>query len=93
MPPASPYKEYRIFLQTATGSYIIATSNTVNDLVLLSKMWLERTSAGMYLPPEAKGMLILQKLDPVTGAYQGQEQIEFERKDDIIGQLRKLGGR
>ena len=93
MPPAQKYKRYRILVTTPTGQYIVATSNTVNDLVDLTKSWFLNTSEGIYLPDNTYGLIILQQLDPVTGAYRNSEQIGYEGKDTIINQLRKLGGR
>lgn len=87
------YKKYRIFLNTPGGNFIVAASNTVNDLVDLTRAWLTTTTAGQYLPENVKGYLILQMLDEVTGAYMGGEKVPFEDKDDIITQLRIIGGR
>lgn len=92
MGPAG-YKRYRIYLNTAAGGYIVATSNTVNDLVGLTKQWLEQTSAGYYMPEETSGTIVLQQLDKKTGAYVAEERIPFRDKTEIIGNLRKLGGR
>lgn len=87
------YKQYRIYLNTPTAGYIIAASNTVNDLVNLSKYWLTNTNAGLQLPSNVSGILTLQQLDPATGAYVTSERAEYKSKKDIITQLRKLGGR
>jgi len=87
------YKKYRVFINTPTGGYNAAASNTVNNLVELIKYWLERTSAGVYLPPDVKGTVTLQMLDETTGAYKKQESLAFEDKGDIITKVRKLGAR
>lgn len=87
------YKKYRIYLTGPTGSYFVATSDTVNNLVDLTKYWLERTSAGSYLPDEAKGQVVLQQVDETTGAYRFQEALPYKNRKDIITQVRKLGGR
>ena len=87
------YKKYRIYINTPNGGYYVAASNTVNDLVSLVKYWLERTSAGMYLPSEVTGRVVLQELDEATGAYQRSEILPFEDKKDIITKVRQLGGR
>lgn len=87
------YKKYRVFLDTSSGGFYAATSDTVNNLVDLVKYWLERTSAGMYLPPESKGNIILQELDENTGAYKRSEQLPFDDKGDILTKIRLLGGR
>lgn len=92
-PSARPYKRYRVYVSTPVGQYIVATSNTVNDLVDLTKLWLTNTSPGMYMPERVNGYLVVQQLDPTTGAYRGGEQIVFESKDEIIARLRELGGR
>lgn len=87
------YKKYRVYINTPYGGYYAAASNTVNDLVDLIKYWLERTSAGVYLPPEVKGTVTLQQIDPATGAYQNQKQLPFKDREDIITQVRLLGAR
>lgn len=88
------YKKYRIFLNSGTGQFVVAASNTVNDLVNLTKAWLSQTTPGMYLPANATGYLILQELDENTGVYKGgSPKIFFESKKDIITKLRELGGR
>lgn len=87
------YKKYRIFLQTPTQSAVVAASNTVNDLVNLTKWWFENTTDGQYMPYEFDGFIILQQLDEVTGSYKGQEQLPVKGKEDVITQLRILGGR
>jgi len=93
MQPQSLYKKYRIFLSVPGGQYIVATSNTVNDLVRLTSSWLSNTSAGQYIAEDARGYVVLQQLDPKTGAYRGGQQLLFEDKQDIITQLRLIGGR
>ena len=87
------YKKYRVFLDTQYGGFYAATSNTVNNLVDLIKYWLERTSAGVYLPPEVKGTVVLQEIDEATGSYRNQESLPFTDKGDIITKVRLLGAR
>ena len=93
MNPQIKYKRYRVYINSPTGQYIVATSNTVNDLVDLTRMWLTQTSPGLYMPDKVSGYLVVQRLDEETGAYRGGEQMPFESKDEIITILRKLGGR
>jgi hypothetical protein len=87
------YKKYRVYINTPAGGYYAATSNTVNNLVDLIKYWLERTSAGVYLPPEVKGTVVLQEIDEATGSYRNQESLPFTDKGDIITKVRLLGAR
>lgn len=87
------YKQFRVYIQTPTGGYYAATSETVNNLVELIKYWLERTSAGVYLQPNVKGNVILQEIDPTTGAYHTQETLPFKNKKDILTKARMLGAR
>jgi hypothetical protein len=89
----SGYKKYRVYLNTNMGGFFIASSNTVNNLVDLSKYWLERTTAGMSLPESIKGHALIQVLNEETGAYVGQTTLPFQNKDEIVEQVRKLGGR
>lgn len=91
MPPK--YKKYRIYLSTPAGAFIMAASNTVNNLVELAKYWLTRTNAGIYLPPEVRGTVQIHELDEATGAYRRSVGKSFKNKKDIITQLRKMGGR
>lgn len=87
------YKKYRVYINTPAGGYYAATSNTVNNLVGLTKYWLERTSAGMYLPSDVKGSVVLQLLDETNGSYKAEELAPFDKKEDIINALRSIGGR
>ena len=87
------YKKYRVYINTPAGGYYAATSNTVNNLVGLTKYWLERTSAGMYLPSNVTGRVVLQQLNEKTGAYERSEVLPFEDREDIITKVRQLGGR
>lgn len=87
------YKKYRVYLYSRAGSYAVAASNTVNDLVSLTKYWLDRTSAGIYLPEESNGTIAIHVLDETTGAYKAGKGLPFKDKDDIITQLRKMGAR
>lgn len=89
----SGYKKYRVYLNSNAGGFFVASSNTVNNLVELSKFWLERTTAGMTLPDNVNGFALIQVLNEKTGNYVGQTQLPFTRKDEIIEQIRKLGGR
>lgn len=87
------YKKYRVYLYSQTGGYAVAASNTVNNLVELVKYWMERTSAGIYLPEDAAGTIAIHILDEDTGSYKAGKGLSFKDKDDIITQLRKLGAR
>ena len=71
------YKKYRIFLNTPGGNFIVAASNTVNDLVDLTRAWLTTTTAGQYLPENVTGYPIRQMLHELTGAYMGSGKVPF----------------
>ena len=87
------YKKYRVYVASRTGNYVVAASDTVNNLVSLVKYWMENTSAGMYLPEESSGTVVVHVLDPATGAYKVGKGASYKDKDDIITQLRKMGAR
>lgn len=91
MPPK--YKKYRIYLNANGAGYVMATSDTVNNLVELAKYWMARTSAGMSLPDDVRGTVQLHELDELTGGYKRAVGKSFKDKDDIITQVRKMGGR
>ena len=87
------YKKYRIFLSTTTASFFVAASNTVNDLVDLTKIWFQNPSAGLYIPDNAQGFVELQELNETPGSYIRGERRPFVSKKDVITQVRALGGR
>lgn len=86
------YKKYRVILAMKNAQYIIAASNTVNNLVILSKAWFHNTTEGQYLDPDITGYVVLQELDAL-GNYVNSEKAPFEGKANVIGALRELGGR
>ncbi len=87
------YKQFQVNLTTVTGDYIIAASDTVNDLVDQAKYWLGSTSTGMQLTDGQVRSITLQELDPATGAYVNGESLPVEDKKDILAQVRLLGAR
>jgi len=87
------YKKYRVYVSSRTGNYIVAASNTVNNLVSLVKYWMQNTSAGLYLPEESSGTVTVHVLDENTGAYRAGKGLSYKDKADIITQLRKMGAR
>ena len=87
------YKKYRIYVSTAGAGYVVAASNTVNNLVALTKYWLENTSAGMSLADDITGTVTIHHLDPDTGAYKRGAGKSFKDKDDILAKLREMGAR
>lgn len=94
VPPAeNPTPQFQIDLETRKGNFVIAASDTVNDLVDHAKAWLGATSEGGALLDNDVISITLMEVDPATGEYMGGESIPVESKQDIITQLRNLGGR
>lgn len=87
------FQQFQIDLATSLGNYVIAASDTVNDLVAQAKLWLGTSSAAQSLTDGKVISITLQELDPATGAYVDGEEIPVEDKDDIIRQIRLLGAR
>jgi hypothetical protein len=87
------YKKYRLYLQTSAGSYVMAASDTVNDLVDQVREWLDRTSSGRGVYDDTVQAVVLYELDPDTGAYVFSKKLPASSRREIINKTRELGGR
>lgn len=87
------YKKYRLYLQTTRGSYVMAASDTVNDLVLQTLEWLQTTGPGRSVYDDMVQSVVLYSLDADTGAYVFSRKVPATSRDDIIKKVRELGGR
>lgn len=87
------YAKYRLYLQTTRGGYVMAASNTVNDLVAQVHQWLDGTGAGRSVYDDMVLKIMLYQLDKASGAYVFDEQLPVVDRQDIIKKVRALGGR
>ena len=85
--------QFQLLLRATDGDHIMATSDTVNDLVGQAKIWLNASDEGMAITDAQVRSIILQELDPQTGAYVDSQELPVESKGDIITQARKIGAR
>ena len=97
------YAKYRLYVLTTHGSFAVAASNTVNDLVDLVRAWLSNTADGRSVVDlfddygrleysDAQGVA-LYELDPKNGAYVFSKQLPATDRADIIRKTHALGGR
>lgn len=86
------YAKYRLYLQAQSGSYVMAASNTVNDLVAQVTYWLTR-STGQSVYDDQVRNVILYVLDKKTGAYVFDKRLPVTSRKDVITKVRLLGGR
>lgn len=96
LPPgqdAGNIPEFQLLLRTTEGDHILGASDTVNDLVDQAKAWMGASTAGGALLDSQVRSIILQQVDPQTGAYVDGEELPVESKQDVIAQARNLGAR
>lgn len=85
--------QFQLMLKASTGSYLLGASDTVNDLVDQAKYWIQASSTGAQLVDGQLRSIILQELDPKTGAYVDSEELPVNDKADVVRQARALGAR
>jgi hypothetical protein len=85
--------EFQLLLRATDGDHVMAASDTVNDLVEQSKIWLNATDEGATITDASVRSIILQQVDPATGAYVDGEELPVESKQDVVAQARNLGAR
>ena len=85
--------QFQLMLRTDTGDYLVGASDTVNDLVDQAKYWIQASSTGAQLVDTQLRSIMLQELDPQTGAYVDGEELPVENKADVVRQARALGAR
>lgn len=85
--------QFQLLLRTTDGDHILGASDTVNDLVDQAKIWLNATDAGAAITDAMVRSIILQEVDPATGAYVDGEELPVESKQDVVAQARNLGAR
>lgn len=96
LPPgedAGNVPQFQLLLRATDGDHVMAASDTVNDLVEQSKIWLNATDAGAAITDASVRSIILQEVDPATGAYVDGEELPVESKQDVVAQARNLGAR
>ena len=96
LPPgqdAGATPQFQLLLRATDGDHIMAASDTVNDLVEQAKFWLNAGDAGNALTDAMVRSIILQELDPATGAYVDSTELPVESKADVIKQARAIGAR
>lgn len=89
----NPTPQFQLVLRTTDGDNVIAASDTVNDLVDQAKYWLQASPTGAQLVDSQVRSIILQELDPKTGAYVDGQELPVTDKADVLTQARKLGAR
>lgn len=85
--------QFQLDLETTQGNYVIATSDTVNDLADKAKYFMNAGNVGPQIMDGQVRQLTLQELDPATGDYVDSTSLPVEDRKDIITQARKLGAR
>ena len=85
--------QFQLLLRTTDGDKILAASDTVNDMVDQARFWLNATDEGAKLNDSQVRSLILQELDPQTGAYVDSQEIPVSSKQQVIQAARQLGAR
>lgn len=85
--------QFQLLLRTTGGDFIIAASDTVNDLVDQARYWLNATDTGAQLTDGQVRSVILQELDPATGAYVDGTELPVQTKQQVIAQARVIGAR
>lgn len=96
--PVSPEQategpQFQVNLSTTTGPYLIASSDTVNDLVDQAKYWLGSTDSGMQLNDGQVQSVTLQELDPQTGNYVDGQAVPVASKAEVVSAIRDMGAR
>lgn len=92
-PVESEIPQFQIDLRTRTGSFVIAASDTVNDLVDRAKAWMGTTDQAGKINDSEVREVALMEVSPETGEYVDMEVLPVEDKKDVITQVRKLGAR
>ena len=92
-PQQSATPQFQLLLRSTAGDNVIAASNTVNDLVDQARFWINASDTGAQMLDSAVRSIILQELDPTTGAYVDSTELPVESKQDIITQARNIGAR
>lgn len=85
--------QFQLLLRATDGDHVLGASDTVNDLVDQAKIWLNSTSGGSAITDAQVRSIILQEVDPTTGAYVDGEELPVESRADIVAQARTLGAR
>lgn len=85
--------QFQLLLRTTGGDFIIAASDTVNDLVDQARYWLNATDTGAQMTDGQVRSIILQELDPQTGAYVDGRELPVQTKQQVISQARIIGAR
>lgn len=85
--------QFQLLLRTTQGDFVIAASDTVNDLVDKARYWMNATDTGAQLLDSQVRSVILQELDPKTGAYVDSTELPVKTKQQIIQQARTIGAR
>ena len=91
VPEENPTPQFQLVLRTVAGDQVIAASDTVNDMVEQAKIWLNATDAGAAITDASVRSIILQEVDPATGAYVDGEELPVDSKQDVVAQARNLG--
>ena len=89
----NPTPQFQLVLRASDGDHVIAASDTVNDMVDQARYWINVSPAGMKMLDNDVQSLILQEVDPATGAYVDSKELPVEDKKDIITKARQLGSR
>ena len=85
--------QFQLMLRTTKGDFIMGASDTVNDLVDQARYWLNATDTGAQLNDGEVRSVLLQELDPKTGAYVDSKELPVQTKQQVIQQARTIGAR
>ena len=85
--------QFQLMLRTTQGDFIMGASDTVNDLVDQARFWLNASDTGAQITDGQVRSVILQELDPATGAYVDGKELPVQTKQQVIQQARAIGAR
>lgn len=89
----NPTPQFQLVLRATDGDHVMAASETVNDLVDQAKYWLNASDAGAAITDAMVKSVVLQEVDPATGAFVDSQELPVESRGDILSTARDLGAR
>lgn len=91
--PEQDIPQFQLVLRASDGDHVMGASSTVNELVEQAQYWLNASDEGIAIKDSQVRSVILQEVDPATGAYVDSREIPVDTKQQVIQAARTMGAR
>lgn len=89
----NPTPQFQITLGTTQGDFVIAASDTVNDLYDQAKNWMNISDEAARITDGQIRSCTLQEVDPNTGNYVDSKSYPCSDKKEVLAKVHLMGAR